>query len=554
MSEIDRRASVDFDPVPLRQGRARGFDPAVIGVLVITIALLLAIVKPWAGHATAGVAGVASSASPRSAAPHAPSAGSVPDPVGAATDQAIAARYLSVLRWRDSWGIRAVIAAPGHPDLAERWVAVETRRRIGSPFATTRLDASGSRVLALGVTTPGDATPLAIRVWRAGDDGELTWLDARRVASDLPAGELLLLPPTTDGVTEDQWPAGDYRIDLLMGTRIESLHVRLARPAVAQRPSPRTSPRLPALAREAMPPAWLENTPAGVFAVVGWVVVPLSGEPGPTLGAAEVWLEGTSGGHLDPDRERHVGSIARAGASGLGVVLPTGARDASGVLRRLTPEPGPDAQPGSDSRDVNASNDSIPFLLFRMQDHQAWPAGTYALEAVWVDQGGRRTATWHVEFTPGPPGTATNLLAAARAFGPFAGRHGLLVGDTGQLHDSRRAAGLRPRTIEADPSSARPSHRPIGCDDAYIDERAAVLGLAHPIDRVPSSIEVDVLGPPGPSVVVRPRMVINAVPGLTLLAPGRSATFADGVYRITIHDAAGTRELRVCLGSSRFNG
>jgi len=235
-------------------------------------------------------------------------------------------------------------------------------------------------------------------------------------------------------------------------------------------------------------------------------------------------------------------------------MLPTGADAASGVLRRLTPGPGPDVRNGMVCVRIDASNDRTPFLLFRTRDGDAWPAGTYALEAAWTGPDGRRAATWHVVLTPGAPDAGTNLFAAARAFGPFAGRDGLLMGNAEQLRDPERAAGLTPRAIEVDPTRPVPSFRTIGCDDAYIDARPPVLGLAHPVDRAPSSVEVAVLGPFQRSVGVRLRISPAVLPGLTLLAPARGATFPDGVYRITVRDDGGIRELRVCIGTSPFNG
>jgi len=548
MTDPDRATNVEFDPVPLRPRGRRRSDPAVAGALVVAAALVLAIVKPWGGTGTAGSAdtGVPT---PATAATDLPAA--VPGRSTAATDPQEAVRYLSVLRTRDSWGVRAVIAAPGHPDLAERWVAAESRGRAGGPDLTTRLDASGNEVLALGVTTPAEATPLAIRAYRIAADGEPTWLDARRVASDLPAGELLLLPPAEDGVAASHWPAGDYRIDLLMGTWIERLSVQVARAAAgtdvgADSPPPRGPDRA------AMPPAWLGNVPAGVFAVVDGVVLPLAGEPGPRLDPAAAWLDvATSRRAGDPPR---VASTRRTGAGRIGVMLPGGAHDASGVLRRLTEGSAPDVRTAQTGARVDASNNPTAFLLFRAPTGDAWPAGTYALEATWTGPGGAKAATWHLELTPGPPETETNLMAATRVFGRFAGRDGLLIGSIEQLRDPERAARLQPRRIEVDAAGGRPSVRPIGCDDASIDARPPVIGLTHPAERVPTSVAVTVLGRSGRSIAVRLRTAIDVVPGLTLLAPGRGSTFPDGVYQITIRGDDGVRDLLVCIGSSPSNG
>jgi hypothetical protein len=555
MTDADRVTSVDFDPVPLRPPGRRRLDPAVVGVLAVALALVLAIVKPWGGAAGDGTADRPSPVARASEAPDAPV--SAPGPIAAATDPRIAARYLSVLRTRDSWGIRAVIAAPGHPDLAERWVAAELGRRLGDDPMTTRLDASGNEVLALGVTTPADATPLAIRVWQTGPNGTLVWLDARRVASDLPAGELLLLPPTLDGEAARQWPAGDYRIDLLMGTWIERLGVRLARTAVVAEPSDDpTRPTTPPVGpdRAAMPPAWLGNVPAGAFAVVDGVVKPLPGEPGSTLQDAQAWLDVATGARAGAGAGHHVASTGRVGVTRIGVMLPGGAHAASGILRPLTSAPDFEGQPALVGDRVDASNNPTAFLLFRTPDGEPWPAGTYAIEATWIGPGGRQAATWHIVLTPGPVEGETNLLAAARAYGRFAGVDGLLIGSAEQLRDPVRAAGFQARAIEPDPATSEPSLGPIGCEGADFPAKPPVIGLGHPVDRVPSSVEITASGRLDQTIATRLRTAVDVVPGLTLLAPARGATFPDGVYRITIHDDRGVRELRVCLGTSPFGG
>ena len=423
MTDPERATSVDFDPVPLRPRGRRRLDPAVAGALFVAVALVLAIVKPWGGTGTAGSAD-AGLPTPGTAATDAPAV--APERNSATTDPREAARYLSVLRNRESWGVRAVIASPGHPDLFERWVAAESRGRAGGPDLTTRLDASGNEVLALGVTTPPEATPLAIRAYRITDDGEPTWLDARRVASDLPAGELLLLPPPVDGVAASRWPAGDYRIDLLMGTWVEQLSVQVARAAVSGDAGADTSPLPRGPDRAAMPPAWLGNVPAGVFAVVGGVVLPLAGEPGPRLDPAAAWLDVATG--RPAGESPRVASTRRTGAGRIGVMLPGGAHDASGVLRRLTLGSAPDVRLAQTGARVDASNNPTAFLLFRAPNGDAWPAGTYALEATWTGPGGSQAATWHLALTPGPPEVETNLMTAARVFSPFAGRDGLLTG------------------------------------------------------------------------------------------------------------------------------
>jgi hypothetical protein len=546
MTDPRRPTSVDFDPVPLRPSGHRRFDPAVIGALVVATAVALAVVKPWDGSDAAGSADPGGARAP---SPLASGASAVPVFPAAATDPDEAVRLLSVLQPRDRWGVQAVTARPGQPDLAGRWVPTETPGRAGGPELTTSLEAADQDVLALGVTTPRTATPLAIRAYALGVDGEPRWLETRRVASHLPAAELLLLPPAKDGVPAGRWPAGRYRLDLLMGTWIQTVTVELDTDETAAPPAPSEPPRGPDEA--AMPPAWLGNVPTGVFTVVDGVVRPLAGEPGPRLDPAEAWLDhATHGGTRPPG----VAMTPHADVARVGVMLPAGAHDASGVLRPLTPGTSANVRLAQTGARVDASNNPTAFLLFRAPEGTAWPAGFYALEATWVGPGGPQAAIWHLELTPGPAEDRTNLMSAAGVFSPFAGRDGLLIGTTEQLRDPDQAATLQPRAIEVDPSRGGTSMRTIGCDDADIDARPPVIGLAHPVDLVPSSIEAVVLGPFERSTAVRLRTAIDVVPGLSLVAPERGSAFPDGVYRITIRDATGVRAVRVCIGTSPFDG
>ena len=112
-----------------------------------------------------------------------------------------AARYLSVLRNAGELGRpgRDRLARPSRPGRTLGGGRVATDGRAGRTSrpawtrAATRSSPSGSRPRPRRCHSRSAPTGSA-------DDGEPTWLDARRVASDLPAGELLLLPPPMDGV------------------------------------------------------------------------------------------------------------------------------------------------------------------------------------------------------------------------------------------------------------------------------------------------------------------------------------------------------------------
>ena len=58
------------------------------------------------------------------------------------------------------------------------------------------------------MTTPRAQTPLDVRVWRPTDDGDVEWLDVRRIPPELVGGELLLWPPGSDGTGRSRGPPG----------------------------------------------------------------------------------------------------------------------------------------------------------------------------------------------------------------------------------------------------------------------------------------------------------------------------------------------------------
>ena len=99
-------------------------------------------------------------------------------------------------------------------DVSERWSPV--RERPGDdPLAV--LQPGDRSVVGLGITYPIGQAPLDVRIWRQSSTGTLYWVDAHAVARDPAQGGLIFVPPWSDPGAP-AWGAGQYRIDLLLGS------------------------------------------------------------------------------------------------------------------------------------------------------------------------------------------------------------------------------------------------------------------------------------------------------------------------------------------------
>jgi hypothetical protein len=94
----------------------------------------------------------------------------------------------------------------------------------------------------------------------------------------------------------------------------------------------------------------------------------------------------------------------------------------------------------------------------------------------------------------------------------------------------------------------------IGCDEQLIDETPAVLGIGHPVTEFVDEVTATVIGPTGREIDLPLRIAPDVVPGLTLVAPLRGATFAAGIYRFVERRDSIEIPFTVCLGTSPFSG
>ncbi len=523
MSTGDPQGSVEFEPVPLGPRRRR-VDPVLIGVVIVVIGLGAAIVKPW--DAPSGRPAGRADAGPSGPLPSAAATGGVA-PAGPAPVATII-RIMDAERLHDAWGVRAIVQpSAGEGSRAEeRWVPVP----VPDGAAADRGATIGSRdepILAIGVTTPLLDTPLDTRVSRATSDGGWEWLDVGSVDSVPIAGQTLFWPPSTDGQRPGTWPAGRYRVDLLMGTRIE--HVDVAIPGRFERvpaPKPVTPSSGPLFAAAGIVPARL---PAGPFAIADGVPTGLVPHRIAAVDAATAWLDPPLGSETGP-----FGGLSEwlPRATGLGVILPAGRRPLTADLQRLSPGPLPDV-PNAVIRERAGPDGSSWYALFAAPPGVEWSPGDYAIHVTWGDAAGKHAATWRIELRPGPTSEPAMLLEVARSFARFAGSTKVVIGTDGSAPD--RLSGT-------------------SCDQPDDTAQPVALAISHPGAVHVTEVIVRLLFASGRTVDVPVRVVPDVVAGMTLVAPASGVTFAPGRYRVLVESGSKERRFNICLGAGPFDG
>ncbi len=529
MSIGDPQGSVEFERAPIGPRRPR-LDPVRIGVAIVVVALLVAIVKPWErptpgeGAVSSDAAASASAAVPSSdaAVSASPIDSGAPGPPD---DAASIAGIAAAMRPHDAWGIRAIVATPADE---ERWVPVDP----GS--ADGRSGEIGSRdepITALGVTTPRAQTPLDVRVWRPTDDGDVEWLDVRPIPPELVGGELLLWPPGSDGSQSVSWPAGRYRIDLLMGTTIQRVDVAI--PGRFERVPADPAPSIPTglVPAAGVVPA---DLPTGGFMVVDGIAKAFAPVPGPSIDPATAWLRptfltGDGGSWKTP-------SIRESRAAGLGVRFPVASHVLDAALTRIAPGPlTVAAAPVVGAIDDPAG--TIPFVTFAAPEGRAWAPGDYAITATWADANGPHTDDWVLELRPGGINVSSVLVGAAQAFASAAD-----VSTTTLRADVWTPAGIGGTS----------------CDDARgetrFGEEPTVLGISHPVDTIVSDVTASLALPGGQSRDIPLRVVPEALPGVTLVEAVSGGSLPPGQYRLRVQETGGPQRLTICLGSGPFDG
>lgn len=550
--------SVEFEPVKLGQRRRR-LDPVAFGAIAVSIAVALAVLKPWGGDGGPGAIAAVPQATtvPNDlTGPHATASVALPRVIRASTGStAIWAEIEPVTHRHEAWGVRAIVIRPPAADvapsanarLAERWFPVPME---AAGIPTTQVDSSDRSILAIGLTFPPAHTPLDVRIWRTTTSG-LEWIDTASV-NPVPSGGAFLYvrPGFVDGAVR-AWGAGTYRIDVLVDGAIRQFGITIPDrfsnvPSPPERPSLRDIAALPDPADAVLP-----DMPIGLFAAVDGVGLQLAGDEGPAREATQAWLDVDPGTGRVP--RRFVAAAYLPRATGLGVMLPPGSVVQSATLDRLAPEP----LPVEPERIQVAGSTETPSanVLFRAPDRGAWTAGVYRISVVWADTDGLHDRSWHVELRPGPIGVPPSLLAAARSWARFAGSSGVILGSAGSLDVGAASAGIR--LVPIHPADATyPASSGVGCGGRVIDQPPGIVGFAYPADRYRSSVNARILRP----FLRRDDQVLMTaafgVSGLILAAPARIASLPAADYEFTVGAGGrvgdGALSYNLCLGMQAY--
>ena len=621
--------SLSFDPVPVRRSR-RGPDPAAIVIIAIVAFVLVAVAKPWQAAAppTSAAASPEPSSEPASSAsasaapltavaspPSTPHVAGTPSlgPSGPSQSNATGAPPVAVsapasLTWQlvaaqlgvhPTYGL-LIVTRPGDEGLGlvasglAGGVAADVP--IGAPFRVTWLPLPaaggpimvtdpdpGQPLLALGVTTPFDPTPLDLRFWRQLDGDPAERLTTRAIDGDPGVTDRLFLPPLEDDGANG-WQPGSYVVEMLEGTHVTSLGFQLwtGQP-------PRDISHLPAL-----PP----NPPSAHPATADAIADSIAAQPvGPftidSLGVASTWparsgsamteasewlvaatptvdsaVDPTTGGGPEPA----VASVPCTDASVIGVSLPAGSRVLSAHLIGLAPFVGAtSASPISGPvASAQLAARQRAFVAFVAPEAGTWPAAVYRIDVTYRDAaGGDQRGSWVLDFAaaganlaapaPGPLLEAANRWASA-------GRTWAVL--QGSESGSARATPLMLSTAGAAPAagsgsaagSAAMGPSSSECAGSFlVDVSDRIVGLTSPEDLNPG-VQLIRLFDGGVAVNV-PVAAATVRPGLLLLAPpiGTPAdSWQPGEYELVVAFGesakdAGAAILDLCIGAGTSN-
>jgi len=564
MSFEDGHGPAEFQPVTVGS-RGRRFDPVILGVVVVVVALVLAVVKPWDLGGVAARPSVAPSAPVVAVAPSAsPTADPSPAPPDPLTVPPTWSDVVSVVSRRVDWGIRTIVvgartppASPAvspraSPDVSpgsspataspytERWFPAVART--GDDFAI--VDEPEGSIVALGLTFPPNETPLDARIWLVHTGGELEWLDVRPV-NDVPArGLYLFLRRGPGGAAMTPWAPGQYRIDVLVGGAVHRIDVFLEDRA-HQLPAP--DPWLVvAPPTTQFDPGTLAGRATGLFIQTDSAVTSLPAEPGPPLDEVGAWLDVDTSSRVEGPQS-FVARTYQPGIVQVGVVLPAYSTVTEATVHRLAPF---DDTAGTVRWTSIGSLSPISYVAFGPGPGETWRPGVYAITVQWMDSLGAHGSTWHVELRPGPLPATPLLLAATRSWAPYVGSTGVLLGVTQPLSGTDplgvQLVDISPQTKPGYPGLSGDDL--IGCGATHVQGRPEVIGIVGATDHPLTPVAARILYPfdQGPLDILT---ASGSVPGLTLIAPSVTAEFGGpasyGFRAGTGRDAPG---YTICIG------
>ena len=388
----DRRVSVEFDPDRLDRGRRR-FEPAVIGAVVVAIAIVAAIAKPWDAAPTTPQP--AASQAAVAATERSPSPTPTPraDDGRPGLDRGHERRHARTTHGASPRSSATGRIAAGRrrdaPRYTELWTPTSTdrERRGHRRRHPRRRRCRGSRHHRPG---RGAATGRAVL---AAPPEQRARVDQRREDRQ-PGGDrapLLVRMPLLDGVASVPWEAGQYRVDVLTGDGIHRIsvvietavrgRVRPRRLARQSRPTPSRRPR--AIRRPSDRPVRDRRWQRGVRSRRASRSRSARSRPGATSPAPA-----TDRGRDLPaarDRARGDADVARRGPGG---------DDPTSRAREPLSDP-PEASGGISEARVGRRTSSSPRRTAasgrrRLRRHRRLD-----------DAAGAHHGTWHVELRPG---------------------------------------------------------------------------------------------------------------------------------------------------------
>ena len=545
MSYEDGHGPAEFRPVKLGPRRRR-IDPLAIGVVVVVAALVLAVVKPW----DTPEPGVAAAPSVVTSAPVAPSEspGEPIDPMALLTWSDV----VPVVTRHPAWGIRTIVAGET-PATDGSSVAVSERyaeqwsgaHEVGLGVSSAVVEGLHGPVVALGITSPPDETPLDVRIWKRHANDELEWMDVRPV-DDVPArGANLYLRRGESGEAVLEWEPGQYRADVLVGGGIKHIDIDVTT-ALGDLPVAQSLDHVPSVP-SGLDTSALQLLPQGMFIHAGDETVSIPSQVGPELDEYGSWL--------DVDREvptagprSFVARIFSREIAHIGIILPAFSTIHDTDVQRLAPS----ADPTDSVRQMAlGSAGSVSFVAFAPRDGSVWEPGVYALTVAWDDADGDHEGTWHVEVRPGPVTATPVLLAATRAWSRFVGSNGVLLGVPEPLSGSDPlGVTLLPITPQDEPGyPGLGGSDLIGCGETLIQGSPQIIGIVGDPTAELTPIGSRILYPfsdVGPLEILT---AAGAVPGLTLAAPLMTAELGGpasyGFRAGTADDAPG---YTICIG------
>ncbi len=206
----------------------------MIGAVVVVIAIVAAIAKPWeSGPPPPPVASVAAIATPQPSPSPTAATTQAPRATQAAPDWIAVTNAVTE---HDAWGVTAILghgpAAAGTTSVSparytELWTPTLTDASGADTAVVTR---DGAEVAALGITVPDGVQPRGVRFWRLHQSNEFEWINAARIDNQAAShAPLLVRMPLLDGVASVPWEAGQYRVDVLIGNAIHRISVVIER-------------------------------------------------------------------------------------------------------------------------------------------------------------------------------------------------------------------------------------------------------------------------------------------------------------------------------------